>query len=174
MTSYTWGSAASGTWNTASNWTPTGGPPSTSGDTALINATGATYTVSYNVTSETIDDLIVDSATATLALDVGETLTVDGTTMLQAGTIDLINASAVLNAGGLTISPGAALIIGDSSKAESFNGTTYDSATVGGLVNLVSTNGSFGSTSASLALSGTIEATGGTGTVSFAAVFGYV
>ena len=172
MTTFTWGSAVNGTWSTASDWTPTGGPPSTSGDTALINATGATYTISYDVVSETIDDLIVDSATATLALDVGETLTVDGSTMLQAGTIDLINANAVLNAGGLTISPGAALIIGDSSKADSFNGTSYFAATVGGLVNLVSTNGSFGSTSATLTLSGTVEATSGTGTVSFASISG--
>jgi len=171
MTSYTWGSAVSGTWSTAADWTPSG-VPSSSADSATIDATGATYTVSYDETSETIDDLTVDSATATLAFDVGQTLTVDGATMLLAGTIDLINANAVLNAGSLTISPGAALVIGNSSKAESFNGTTYYGASVSGVVDLVSTAGSFGSTSATLTLSGTIEATGGTGTVSFASISG--
>jgi hypothetical protein len=169
MTSFTWRNAASGNWSTAADWTPTGGPPSSSADTATINATGATYTVTFNETSETIDDLIVDSAAATLAFGVGTggTLTVDTATSLQAGTISLSNASAVLNAGSLTTASGTDLILGGNNSA-----VNYDGATVGGLVDMLGTTAHFGPSSAALTLNGTIEATGGTGTVTFASISG--
>jgi hypothetical protein len=45
MPLYTWSSATSGDWATATNWTPNGIPGSAGGDTATINATGANYTI---------------------------------------------------------------------------------------------------------------------------------
>ena len=46
MTSYTW-QGISGDWNNGSNWTPSGGPP-TSSDTATINGT-ATDTITVDM-----------------------------------------------------------------------------------------------------------------------------
>ncbi len=46
MTAYSW-NLGSSDWNVAINWSPSGGPP-TSSDSATISATGSNYTVTVD------------------------------------------------------------------------------------------------------------------------------
>ena len=62
MTSYTW-NGVSGDWNLASDWTPAGGPP-TSSDSAKINGS-ATTTITVN-TADPARSLTLSSANATV------------------------------------------------------------------------------------------------------------
>ena len=163
--SYSWSSAISGNWSSPGDWSPSGTPGSAGGDTATINVTGANYTVTYDETKETLNSLTIDSANATLAFSAGETLTVNNATSLQAGIINLLNSADVLNAGSLVALSGSTMNIGSGDIVN------YNSASLGGLVDLTATT-TFGSTSAGFALSGTIEATGGTGTVNFSNITG--
>jgi hypothetical protein len=166
MASYTWTSAASGSWNGSTNWNPDGIPGTAGGDTATISATGANYNVTYNETAETLNLLTINSANATLTFNAGETLTVNVSTSLLAGTINLLNSSnALVNAGSLATSTGSVINIGAGDTV------TYNAATLGGLVDLTGTT-TFGTNSAGIALSGTIESTGGIGTVSFPNISG--
>ncbi len=166
MASYSWSSAQSGNWSTPGDWTPNGIPGSAGGDTATINATGTNYTITYNESTEILNSLTINSANVTLAFAANESLSVNGTTSLQAGTIDLLNSGDVLlSAGGLTASSGSEINIGTGGTL------SYNSATIGGIVDLTSST-TFGSTGNSITLSGTIEATGGTGTLYFAGLSG--
>ncbi len=170
MPSYTWSSAVSGNWSTTTNWTPNGVPGALGGDTATISVTGADYTITYDEPTETLNNLTINSANATLAFSANDILDVNNSTTLQAGTIDLETSGDVLNtgtlsAGSLITSAGSTINIGASSLVN------YFGATLGGLVDITGTT-TFGSTSAGITLSGTIEATGGTGTVSFAFLSG--
>ncbi len=165
MPAYSWSTAASGDWATGANWNPNGVPGAKGGDTATINTTGANYTVTYDETKETLNSLTINSAAATLVFNANETLTSSGTTTFKAGTIDLLNSGSTLNAGGLTTSSGTTINIATGGTL------TYNSATIGGLVDMTGTS-SFGAKADTIALSGTIEATSGTGTVTFAAISG--
>jgi Hint domain len=165
MPAYSWSTAASGDWATATNWNPHGVPGAAGGDTATINATGANYTITYDETAESLNSLTINSAAATLVFNANESLTSFGTTTFQAGTIDLQNSKSTLNAGGLTTSSGTTINIATGGTL------TYNSATIGGLVDMTGTS-SFGAKANTIALSGTIEATSGTGTVTFAAISG--
>jgi hypothetical protein len=164
MPDYSWTTATSGDLATTTNWTPNGIPGS-GGDTATINATGANYTVTYDETKETLNSLTINSAAATLVFNANETLTSSRATTFKAGTIDLLNSGSTLNAGGLTTSSGTTINISTGATL------TYNSATVGGLVGMTGIS-SFGAIADTIALSGTIEATSGTGTVTFAAISG--
>jgi Hint domain len=170
MPSYTWSSAVSGNWSTATNWSPNGVPGAIGGDTVTIGVTGADYTITYDETTEAINNLAISSANATLAFSTNDVLTVYNSTTLQAGTIDLENGGDILNigtlsAGGLSTSAGSIINIGAGSLVN------FYSATLDGLVDITGTT-SFGTNSAAITLSGIIEASGGTGTVSFASLTG--
>ncbi len=171
MPSYSWTNAASGNWSTIGDWTPNGVPGALGGDTATISVTGADYIVDYDEPLETINNLTINSANATLAMASNTVLNVNNSTTLQAGTIDLENGADVVNigtlgSGNLSTSAGSVINIGSGSKV------TYYSATLGGLIDITGIT-TFGTTSASITLNGTIEATsGGVGTVNFASLSG--
>ncbi len=170
MPSYTWTSATSGNWSTINDWTPNGVPGEAGGDTVTISVIGADYTVDYDEPLETINSLTINSANATLAMSANATLNVNNFTTLQAGTINLENSADVINigtlgSGNLNTSAGSVINIGAAAQV------TYYGATLAGLVDITGTT-NFGSNSAAITLSGTIESTGGTGTVNFAALSG--
>ena len=165
MPSFTWSSAANGSWSLASNWTPSGVPGAAGGDTATINAKGTNYTVTYDESKEVLNSLTINSANATLALNASDTLTINGATNLQAGTINLLNNIDELDAGNLSTSAGTTINIGTGNKM------TFNSATLGGVVDMTGTT-TFGKTNASITLNGTIEVTGGIGTLDFASISG--
>ena len=111
---FVWGSAGSGTWTTPSGWSGNRGVgyPGSAGhdatDTAPISATGDNYTVTYNLASDTIGALTMNSANATLALSTaGTALTVTGDTALGAGTINVATATAALATGSLSQTGGS-------------------------------------------------------------------
>ena len=83
---YTWGSAASGNYNVAANWTPGGGPPTVI-DSVLIAATGSAYTVTLN-DNRSITDFTLNSANATFSHTAG-TYTLGGTMTLTSGLYNL-------------------------------------------------------------------------------------
>ncbi|MBL0922358.1 MAG: hypothetical protein IBJ10_09555, partial [Phycisphaerales bacterium] len=91
----TWAAAASGTWNTASNWSPNANFPNNGtpvGDTyhAIIDATGPNYTVTLN-TNVTLDMLTLNSANATLSHSGGSFN--PGVANISAGTYRLVGGS---------------------------------------------------------------------------------
>ena len=125
--SFTWTSAQSGNWSAPANWTPSGIPGAAGGDTATINATGANYTITYDETGETLNFLTINSGTATLSFNANDHLTINqGTTL--AGTINLLNSGAILNAGTLATTSGSTINIGSGATLND-NG-----ATVGGVI----------------------------------------
>jgi collagen type I/II/III/V/XI/XXIV/XXVII alpha len=169
MPAYSWSSATSGDWATTTNWTPNGIPGAAGGDTATINATGSNnYTVTYDEGAESLNSLTINSAVATFVFNPNDFLESFGPMLLQAGTIDVqSNKSELKIDGGLTTSLGTTINIAT-------GGTLlYNAATIGGLVDMTGTS-AFGGTGNTIALSSksTIEATSGTGTVSFAAITG--
>ena len=86
MTKLNWKSGISGNWDTAADWTPAGGPPDTSGGSALINATGA-YTVSVGSPGDvtiTTNQVKLDDAGAALNITQGATLDMTGTSQTLA------------------------------------------------------------------------------------------
>ena len=103
---------------------------------------------------EVLNSLTINSANATLALNASDTLTINGATNLQAGTINLLNNIDELDAGNLSTSAGTTINIGTGNKM------TFNSATLGGVVDMTGTT-TFGKTNASIALNGTIEVTDG-------------
>jgi hypothetical protein len=111
--SFTHTTGGGGDWNTASNWTPVGGPP-VAGDTALITAAGT-----YTVTSSQANSVsVLDTAkTATLAINSNELDITGGT-------------GAGANAGTIAIADGAKLGI----EGAAFNNTgTLEVTGAGGL-----------------------------------------
>ncbi len=165
MPAYQWLSAQNGTWGAASFWNPNGIPGASGGDTALIDATGATYIVTFDETSRSINGLTINSLTATLSFNGNTSLTVFGTTSLTAGSLALLNSGATLAAGALTAASGTTIQIGAGASV------TYNSGSFSGLVSLSGTT-SFGSASASMTLNGTLEVTSGLGTIGFSGISG--
>jgi hypothetical protein len=137
MTSYTW-NGVSGDWSDASDWTPTGGPP-TSTDSATINGS-ATDSITID-TADVADSLTLSDANATLnddaSLTIGGMLTMSNGTLnidpggmggsLTVGALNLLGGSLNIGFGGeltvgaLTLS-GGSLNIGDLAELE-LNGT---------------------------------------------------
>ena len=128
MTSCTW-NGVSGDWNNGSNWTPSGGPP-TSSDSAVINGT-ATDTITID-TADVANSLILDDPNATVD-DItpwrfpsgSSALTLSSTFILSAGTFIL--GSGGLDANG-AISGGTIIVAGGTfvCNGGSLNGLTYD------------------------------------------------
>jgi hypothetical protein len=84
-----WNTAASGSWGTATNWS--NGAPTSSLD-ALINATGASYTVSL-VSAAVANSLVINSSNATLAAGSDDSLAITGALTVDAGNISLSDSS---------------------------------------------------------------------------------
>ena len=77
MTSYTW-QGISGDWDNANDWSPSGGPP-TSSDSATINGT-ATFTVNIGY-ADVANSLTISDANATINASFSDMLTVGSLTM---------------------------------------------------------------------------------------------
>src|SRR5262249_23552455 len=78
-----WKAATSGNWSVGTNWVGNAAPGA--GDTAVIDAAGANYTVTLDV-SPTVAGLTLNSANATLFAS-GRTFTVNGPATLSAGSV---------------------------------------------------------------------------------------
>ena len=150
-------------------------PGSAGGDTAIINATGSDYVVTYDESTETIDQFTIDSANATLTFNAGETLTVNSSTTLDAGTINVTAAGVQFNVGNITTAAGTTINVGNSDTLAPANGgSTIYNANLSGLVDIVGTGANLGSDHLGVTLNSTatIEATGGVGTLDFASLSG--
>lgn len=114
MTTYSWKNAKNGLWTTKTNWTPASGPPNTGGDSALIDATGAPYTVTFSGAGDAVALVELGAASATLDVASG---------VLGAGTLVSVVGSAVDVAAGAALTGyGASTIAG----AMDVNGGTVD------------------------------------------------
>jgi T5SS/PEP-CTERM-associated repeat protein len=107
MTTKTWGNAAGGSWETGTNWNPSGVPGDA--DDALINGTG-TYGVTVSAI-ETPNSVTVSDPGATLTIAAagelfGSTLTMNAGTLVVAGTLlgaTVVNNGGVFGGGGGTL-----------------------------------------------------------------------
>ncbi len=115
MSNFTWTQAAGGNWNASSNWTggssgASPGSAATNDSVALLSSAGLTspYTVRLTANvARSIANLTVNDSKATLALNTNSAnLANTGTTVLQAGTID-ITAAATLKTAAFLQSGGA-------------------------------------------------------------------
>ena len=114
MATYSWKNAKNGLWTTKTNWTPASGPPNNGGDSALIDATGAPYTVTFSSASDAVALIELGAASATLDVVSG---------VLGAGTLIAVTGSTVDVAAGATLTGyGASTIAG----AMDVNGGTVD------------------------------------------------
>ena len=161
MTSYTW-NGVSGDWNNANDWTPAGGPP-TSSDSATINGT-ATTTITID-TADAANSLILDDPNATID-DITPWQFPSGSSTLQLSSTFILSAGTfILGSGGLdangAISGGTIIVAGGTfvCNGGSLNGVTYD-----GTLDLSENNATVelnGST-----VNGTINDTGGNAVIS--------
>src|SRR5215471_4326566 len=99
-----WNTAASGSWGTAANWS--NGVPTSSLD-ALINATGAAYTVSL-VSAAVANSLVINSSNATLAAGSDDSLTITGALTVDAGSISL--SGGTIQAGSIDLESAATIV----------------------------------------------------------------
>ncbi|MBN1911512.1 MAG: PEP-CTERM sorting domain-containing protein [Pirellulales bacterium] len=84
---YHWETAASGNWNNGAAWTPDGVPGAGTGDTAILDATGSSYTVSLNTNpAYPLAGFTLDDPDATFSA-VSKTLTVDGPSTIAQGSV---------------------------------------------------------------------------------------
>lgn len=102
MATIDWGSAAGGDWATAADWS--GGVKPGSADTADIAKSG-TYTVTVD-SADAADDVNLDSADATLAVNSGGVLKVGSTLDVTAGALQL-NSGGTISGGVLTVGGGS-------------------------------------------------------------------
>ena len=134
QTTDTWSSGASGLWNVAGNWSadvvPNNGTPT--GATYNVNILDGVSTVTLNI-SAGINDLSLAKGN-TLAMNNGETLTVNGPTVTNNGAIQ-VNGGAGNNGyfnigGNTTLSGGGTITL---STTTSGGGFAYIDAAAGGL-----------------------------------------
>jgi hypothetical protein len=175
MTAFSWSSAVTGNWSTATDWTPLGPPGNNTGDTATINATGTPstpYTVTFDEPVDILNGFTIDSAAATFTFLANETLTVSGSTTFNAGTINITSPGVHFNAGNLTTAAGTTINIGNSDALA--GGSTVFSANLSGLIDVVGLGANLGTTNLAVTLNntGTVEVTSGTGTVNFSNLTG--
>jgi hypothetical protein len=164
VTTFTWASATGGDWKTATNWTPTGGPPNSgSGAAALFGELSSSYVgtiaVGESFSVSTLEFSTNDSS-KTVGLNVGGTLTI--------GTLDYQNTVSHAATTLSTISGGTIDVTGSivATIAETINvtgsgpGSLFEVGTATGLDSAHVTekfaNGSAGSLNA-----GVIEVAGG-------------
>ncbi|HUD01621.1 MAG TPA: autotransporter-associated beta strand repeat-containing protein [Rhabdochlamydiaceae bacterium] len=110
-TEYTWQGVSGGVWSTAGNWTPTGGPPSTSSDTAAFSVSANNYVV--NVDANFTVSALTFNNTGTFFLNtLPGVLTLNGTVLGYAigntSTADVtVNVPLTLTYAGTTIQQGS-------------------------------------------------------------------
>ncbi len=86
-TTYTWVGAASGNWNTATNWSPSTGYPGKTGSTDVAQFNNSTYNVTLS-TPITLNNINQNSGTCTL------TITTAGNSLTISSGISLANNSS--------------------------------------------------------------------------------
>ena len=158
MATFTWTSGVSADWSTASDWTPSGGPPNSSTTGALINAVG-TYTVTISQ-AETANAVTLNAAGAELSVASTGTLFLTGSNpelQLDAGTLDLDGTLM----GGTVLAAGGTLQIDSSANNATLNGVTWQGPLVLGTNDLLNIAGGLTVETASGGLPGTIDATAG-------------
>ncbi len=144
---FTW-SGGSGSWNTMTNWTPNG-TPTTSSNTC-INTAGSTVTVSNGSTGTLQLALSTDS----LGISDNTTLTVAGSSILNAGTISLNSAgnNTELNiTGTTTLSGTGTLTMSDHLQNYILGGGTFNNAST------IQGSGTVGNANLTLGNTGTIN-----------------
>jgi fibronectin-binding autotransporter adhesin len=124
-----WSGGASGSWDTAGNWTPAG-PPSGSSNTCITTANS-----SVTINGGDATDNLTLGATDSLGLGAGETLTVGGN-ISNAGTINLSTPSygiqLILN-GTTTLSGAGTITLGNGNGNEiDGSGTLTNQSTIQG------------------------------------------
>ncbi len=183
---YSW-TGVSGNWKTASDWTPAGGPP-TSSDSATISATG-TYTVTVD-SADAASSLTFSSADAT-PNDAGSSasLTIGGTLAMSAGALNVatesvasgvltVNGALDLFGGALNVNAGGQVNLGGTLNYT--GGTlTLNGGTIAGAGVVQVSNGAVLDVAANSTIASSFALTGGGGitgsatlTVSGAATFG--
>jgi fibronectin-binding autotransporter adhesin len=108
QTSYTWTAVGGGTWNTATNWAPSGGFPLVSGDSALFNFLSGAGTVTIG-SPVTIGGITFNNLSATAA----QSFTVSGSTISfanQGAGYGINLAGGANTAGTQTISSGLSFL----------------------------------------------------------------
>ena len=90
LTDYHWENPVTGNWNSSTLWNPDG-VPNGAGNSAIIDATGAGYTVVLNINLVDLDALVVDSPDATLAAT-GLSIGADSVSFL-AGRVSLVTST---------------------------------------------------------------------------------
>ncbi len=100
------GYGVTGDWNDASNWSPNGGPP-TSTDSATINGSATTTITVY--LAEAADSLTLSDANAILNDEAP--LAIGGTVTMSAGNVNIITETGVTVDGALNLEGDGALTI---------------------------------------------------------------
>lgn len=136
-----WATAADGNWAVAANWTPGAPAP---GDSVIIDATGADYTVTADETAlDGFDDLRIgtgsDAATATLAIVRDQTFDTERIQVGKGGAIGVVGADKQV-----TFANGSTLTLADGGKLAAVSGTNnFPAASVldmrGGVIDLSGT-----------------------------------
>ncbi|MBX3419474.1 MAG: PEP-CTERM sorting domain-containing protein [Pirellulaceae bacterium] len=109
---HVWDSATTGSWSTPARWNVNEVPTSVA--QVLIDATGAPYTVNYDVISSTIQSLTLNSANLTFNLQSGRTLSLtDWNHQNGAATINgIVNLGGTMNITGGSVHANGATING--------------------------------------------------------------
>jgi len=136
-----WKTAASGDWNTASNWTD--GLPGSNGDGVIIGPAG-TYTVTLSTAGSSSLSLLILAADATFSETSTGTLNLGDEFILQAGTAILRNANTITNGvvlqGGLLETSNAGAL---GSAAFSISGGEFVGLTTETVANALNMSGDF-------------------------------
>jgi len=136
-----WKTAASGDWNTASNWTE--GLPGSNADGVIIGPAG-TYTVTLSGAGSSALSLLMIAAGATFSETSAGTLNLGDELILQAGTAILRNANTIANGvnlqGGLLEASNAGAL---GSAAFNISGGEFVGLTTETVANRLVTSGDF-------------------------------
>jgi fibronectin-binding autotransporter adhesin len=146
--SFTWSGGATGSWNTATNWTPNG-TPGTSSNTC-INTANSAVTVSNGSTGTLQLALSTDS----LGISDNTTLTVAGSSILNTGTISMnsLGDTTELNiTGTTTLSGTGTFTMSDHVQNYILGGGTFNNAST------IQGAGTIGNSNLTLGNSGTID-----------------
>ena len=184
MTTYSWKNAKSGLWTKKTNWTPASGPPNNGGDSVLIDATGAPYTVTFSGASDAVALIELGAASATLdvasgVLGAGTLITVAGSAVDVAAGAALTGYGASTIAGAMDVNGGTVDISADvtltatGALTVAAGGTFHSASGISIAAGAVATleSGASLETSA-LTLGGVIDVANGTGTIGFSNLAG--
>jgi hypothetical protein len=141
---FTWTVAHSTSWDTAGNWTPSGGPPNDSNDIAFINVSTNTPVV-FSSSTYTIDEIPVNAdsndQSTSLSLSSGS-LTTNGRVTIHGDRGSISTNTAALTVNGGTFAPyylefngrltsGSALSVGDFNASATVGASTLSTLFTG-------------------------------------------